>query len=69
MAITQVSLISVWVKDLEESLAFYTDVLGFELGADVRLSEDFRWLTVSTRRSRGCPCTSPPPVPRCPRSS
>ena len=46
MAITQVSLISVWVKDLEESLAFYTDVLGFELGEDVQLSEDFRWLTV-----------------------
>ncbi|MCY7401912.1 MAG: VOC family protein [Nocardioides sp.] len=47
MAITQVSLVSVWVKDLEESLSFYTDILGFELGEDVRLGEDFRWLTVT----------------------
>lgn len=47
MTITQVSLISVWVKDLEESLAFYTDVLGFEKGQDIRLGEDFRWLTVT----------------------
>ena len=28
--ITNVSLVSVWVKDIDESLAFYTDVLGFE---------------------------------------
>ena len=34
------------VGDLDRSLAFYTDVLGFEVGDDVRLAEDFRWLTV-----------------------
>ena len=44
--ITNVSLVSVWVTDLDESLAFYTDVLGFEKGDDVRLGPDFRWLTV-----------------------
>lgn len=44
--ITNTSLVSVWVKDQDESLAFYTDVLGFELGDDVRLGDDFRWLTV-----------------------
>lgn len=44
--ITNVSLVSVWVKDQDASLAFYTDVLGFEVGDDVRLAEDFRWLTV-----------------------
>ena len=44
--ITNVSLVSVWVKDLDESLAFYTDVLGFEKGDDVQLGPDFRWLTV-----------------------
>ena len=44
--ITNVSLVSVWVKDIDESLAFYTDVLGFEPGDDIRMGEDFRWTTV-----------------------
>ncbi|MGN0063714.1 MAG: VOC family protein [Nocardioides sp.] len=44
--ITNVSLVSVWVSDLEESLTFYTDVLGFTKGDDVQLGDDFRWLTV-----------------------
>ncbi len=44
--ITNVSLVSVWVKDQDASLAFYTDVLGFQVGDDIRLAEDFRWLTV-----------------------
>lgn len=44
--ITNVSLVSVWVKDQDASLTFYTDVLGFEVGDDIRLAEDFRWLTV-----------------------
>ncbi len=45
--ITNVSLVSVWVKDLDESLAFYTDVLGFAAGDDVQLGPDFRWVTVT----------------------
>ena len=44
--ITNVSLVSVWVKDIDESLAFYTDVLGFVAGDDVQLGEDFRFCTV-----------------------
>jgi len=44
--ITNVSLVSVWVIDLDESLAFYTDVLGFEARDDITLGEDFRWVTV-----------------------
>lgn len=44
--ITNTSIVSVWVKDQDESLAFYTDVLGFQVGDDVRLGDDFRWLTV-----------------------
>jgi catechol 2,3-dioxygenase-like lactoylglutathione lyase family enzyme len=44
--ITNVSLISVWVTDLDASLAFYTDVLGFEARDDIQLTEDFRWVTV-----------------------
>ena len=44
--ITNISLMSVWVKDIDESLAFYTDVLGFEVGDDLQLGPDFRWCTV-----------------------
>ena len=44
--ITNVSLISVWVTDLDDTLAFYTDVLGFEAKDDITLGEDFRWVTV-----------------------
>ena len=37
-----------WVHDQEEALAFYTEKLGMEVKADVRLPEfgDFRWLAV-----------------------
>ena len=44
--ISNVSLVSVWVKDIEESKAFYIDVLGFEERDDVVLGDDFRWCTV-----------------------
>ncbi len=44
--ITNVSLVSVWVTDLDDALTFYTDVLGFEARDDVKLGEDFRWVTV-----------------------
>ena len=43
--ITNISLVSVWVKDIDESKAFYTDVLGFVKKTDVPAGE-FRWLTV-----------------------
>ena len=33
------------MKDIDESLAFYTDVLGFEAGEDLQLGPDFRWCT------------------------
>jgi len=44
--ITNVSIISIWVRDIDESLAFYVDVLGFEKGDDITLGPDFRWVTV-----------------------
>lgn len=44
--ITNISLISVWVKDIDESLAFYTEVLGFQAKDDLQLGPDFRWCTV-----------------------
>jgi predicted enzyme related to lactoylglutathione lyase len=38
-----------WVHDQDEALAFYTQKLGWEVGADVTVAElgNFRWLTVS----------------------
>ena len=44
--ITNVSIVSVFVKDIDESQKFYTDVLGFEAGADVTLGDGYRWCTV-----------------------
>lgn len=44
--ITNLSLVSVWVKDIDESLAFYTDVFGFAKSADVAFANDYRWVTV-----------------------
>lgn len=44
--ISNISLVSVWVTDIDASLAFYTDVLGFEAKEDLTFGEDFRWCTV-----------------------
>ena len=44
--ITNISLCTVWVRDLDEALAFYTDVLGLEPRDDITLGPDFRWVTV-----------------------
>lgn len=44
--INNISLTTVWVKDIDESKAFYIDKLGFEERDDVRLGDDFRWCTV-----------------------
>lgn len=43
--ITNISLMSVFVTDIDEAKAFYTDKLGFVLKTDITLS-DFRWCTV-----------------------
>jgi catechol 2,3-dioxygenase-like lactoylglutathione lyase family enzyme len=47
--ITNVSLITVYVNDIDESKAFYTDKLGFVLKQDITLGPDFRWCTVFQR--------------------
>lgn len=39
---------TLYVKDQNESLRFYTEVLGFEVRADMTLG-DFRWLTVGPK--------------------
>jgi predicted enzyme related to lactoylglutathione lyase len=44
----KISHAQIYVNDQEESLAFYTEKLGWEVRADVTLAEmdNFRWLTV-----------------------
>jgi catechol 2,3-dioxygenase-like lactoylglutathione lyase family enzyme len=44
--ITNISIVSVFVKDVDESKAFYIDVLGFEPKDDITLGEGYRWCTV-----------------------
>jgi catechol 2,3-dioxygenase-like lactoylglutathione lyase family enzyme len=44
--ITNISIVSVFVKDVDESKKFYVDVLGFEAGDDITLGEGYRWCTV-----------------------
>lgn len=43
--ITNISIASVFVKDVDASKAFYTDILGFEEHTDLTLG-DYRWCTV-----------------------
>ena len=44
--ITNVSLVTLYVSDQDDAKRFYTDVLGFEERADVRMGDGFRWVTV-----------------------
>ena len=45
--ITNVSLVTLYVSDQDEAKRFYTEVLGFEERADVRMGDGFRWVTVA----------------------
>ena len=44
--ITNISIASVFVKDIDESKAFYIDVLGFQEHTDITLGDGYRWCTV-----------------------
>jgi catechol 2,3-dioxygenase-like lactoylglutathione lyase family enzyme len=44
--ITNVSLVTVYVNDIDEARDFYTETLGFVLKNDITLSPEFRWCTV-----------------------
>jgi catechol 2,3-dioxygenase-like lactoylglutathione lyase family enzyme len=48
--ITNISLASVFVKDVDASKAFYIDVLGFEEHTDLTLGDGYRWCTVKHPR-------------------
>ncbi|GAB4531037.1 MAG: VOC family protein [Anaerolineae bacterium] len=41
----KLSVATIWVKDQNEALRFYTEKLGFDIRADVTAG-DYRWLTV-----------------------
>ena len=44
--ITNISIVSVFVKDVDESKRFYTEVLGFDAKDDITLGDGYRWCTV-----------------------
>jgi len=44
--ITNVSLVTVYCLDQDKTRDFYCEHLGFEPANDVRMGEDFRWVTV-----------------------
>jgi catechol 2,3-dioxygenase-like lactoylglutathione lyase family enzyme len=46
--INKLSVTTIWVKDQNEALRFYTEKLGFEIRADIKHG-DFRWLTVGLK--------------------
>ena len=46
--INRLSVATIWVKDLNEALSFYTEKLGFEIRTDVT-NYGYRWLTVGLK--------------------
>ena len=46
--INRLSVTTIWVKDLNEALRFYTEKLGFDIRADFT-NGDYRWLTVGLK--------------------
>ena len=46
--INRLSVATIWVKDQNEALRFYTEKLGFEIRADVK-NGNYRWLTVGLK--------------------
>jgi catechol 2,3-dioxygenase-like lactoylglutathione lyase family enzyme len=47
----QIAHISLVVRDYDEAIRFYVDVLGFELVEDTQLSETKRWVRVAPKGS------------------
>jgi len=44
--ITNIAIATVFVQDIDASLDFYVNTLGFEVGDDILLGEGYRWCTV-----------------------
>jgi len=45
--------LSLLVNDYDDAIKFYTDVLGFELLEDTKLSETKRWVRVQPKGAKG----------------
>jgi catechol 2,3-dioxygenase-like lactoylglutathione lyase family enzyme len=45
-------LVTLVVRDYDEAIAYYVDVLGFELIEDTRLDTVKRWVVVAPRGAR-----------------
>src|ERR1700721_2398911 len=60
----------VYCLDLDKSLAFYTEQLGFEVREDVPMGPEIRWLPVAppadTHNMRSPSVNTPPPAPAAP---
>jgi|SRR5215472_9288442 len=48
-----ISCLAVVVRDYDEALAYYVNVLGFELIEDTPLGVEKRWVVIAPRGSRG----------------
>jgi len=48
-----IGYVAVVVRDYDEALAYYVDVLGFELIEDTTLGPEKRWVLIAPRGSRG----------------
>jgi catechol 2,3-dioxygenase-like lactoylglutathione lyase family enzyme len=46
--INRLAVTTIWVKDQNEALRFYTEKLGFEIRADVTIG-DYRWISVGLK--------------------
>jgi catechol 2,3-dioxygenase-like lactoylglutathione lyase family enzyme len=53
--ITGIDKVTVWIRDEEDALKFYTEKLGFEKRMDVSMPEGPRWVTVGPRGGGGGP--------------
>ncbi|MCU1538677.1 MAG: Glyoxalase/bleomycin resistance protein/dioxygenase [Humibacillus sp.] len=45
--ITNISIVSVFVKDIDESKRFYVDVFGFEEKDDITFANGYRWCALA----------------------
>ena len=59
--IAELATVIVPVSDQDEALAFYTEKLGFEKRADIRMGETMRWLEVAPTGGTTTIAIVPPP--------
>jgi catechol 2,3-dioxygenase-like lactoylglutathione lyase family enzyme len=50
----KLSAVTYLVRDYDEAIRWFVDVLGFELRQDEKLNADKRWVTVGPRKAETC---------------